>query len=233
MLCGSIWSCPSCSAKIRQTRARDISRAVSRHVEAGGSAYMVTLTARHRRYHDLAPLFDAVANGFTRLIAGRAWLAERKALGVVGTIRSIEVTWSSAKGWHPHLHVLVLTDGTPDPATLARAIDRWQRVWTGWTARHGYEASMQYGVTWTPVTSAAEAAEYVVKLQDGRDPGLEVARGDLKAGRLGSVTPFEILDYFARTGDADALELWNRYEVVSKHRLHHVVERPALAAAPG
>jgi hypothetical protein len=77
---------------------------------------------------------------------------------------------------------------------------------------------MQYGVTWTPVTSAAEAAEYVVKLQDGRDPGLEVARGDLKAGRLGSVTPFEILDYFARTGDADALELWNRYEVVSKHR---------------
>ncbi len=209
--CGSIWACPVCAAKIREKRAGEISRAALAHMAAGGSIYMVTLTARHRVGQRLDPLLSVVMGGFKRLISGRAWIKEREALGVVGTIRSTEVTYGG-NGWHPHLHVLVFCDGTPDPVALARAIERWGRVWGAWTAKHGYDASQARGVRWEPVASGAEAAEYVAKLQDGKHVGREVARGDLKAGRLGSLVPFELLDYFRFTGDLDALDVWHEYE---------------------
>ena len=45
--CGSIWACPVCSAKIRNTRAEEISAAAARWDLAGNSVYMITLTAPH------------------------------------------------------------------------------------------------------------------------------------------------------------------------------------------
>lgn len=133
--CGSIWACPVCAAKVRERRASEIPRAALAHMTAGGSVYMATLTARHRIGHRLAPLLSTVIGGFRqKLISGRAWITERQALGVVGTIRSTEVTYGG-NGWHPHLHVLVFCAGTPHPVDLARAIDRWDRAWRDWTAR--------------------------------------------------------------------------------------------------
>ena len=73
--------------------------------------------------------------------------------------------------------------------------------------------------------SAAEAGAYIAKTQDGRSPGNELARADLKQGRDGSRTPFEILDDFRWTGyagteeDPGDLRLWHEYELATKgHR---------------
>jgi len=172
---------------------------------------MVTLTARHRSRHPLAPMLDAVVDGFRRLMAGRAAMAEKRDLGVVGVIRSLEITYG-ANGWHPHLHVLLLLAGNADTAAQARAIDRWRRQWAQFLAERGFEPSRERGVRWEPVTRGLDAGQYLAKVQDGSDLGMEMARGDLKAGRLGSLHPFELLDYFAETGDMDAVELWREYE---------------------
>jgi hypothetical protein len=63
-----------------------------------------------------------------------------------------------------------------------------------------------------------------------------VARGDLKAGRLGSVTPFELLDYFERTGDAEAADLWAEWERATHGRRaltwSHGLRRRLLASVP-
>jgi hypothetical protein len=67
-------------------------------------------------------------------------------------------------------------------------------------------------VRWEPVVNVSQAAQYVAKLQDGRNVGREMTRGDLKAGRLGSLLPFELLDYFRATGDLDALDVWHEFE---------------------
>jgi hypothetical protein len=56
-------------------------------------------------------------------------------------------------------------------------------------------------------------------LQDGRSVCAEVSRGDLKAGRLGSVISFELLDYFERTGDAAAADLWAEWEKATHGRM--------------
>jgi hypothetical protein len=170
--CGSIWACPVCSAKIRATRADEIARAVARHMAEGGTAWMVTLTARHKRHHDLAPLFDAVANGWRKLMSGRAWagdpkrdfVGERDRLGVRGNIRSLEITYG-------------------------------------------------HGVNWSKVTTPEEAGEYIAKVQEGKGHlGNEMARGDMKAGRLGTLAPFEMLEYMRQTGDMAVVPIWHEYE---------------------
>ncbi|MEU6619109.1 hypothetical protein [Streptomyces parvus] len=60
MRCARIWFCPVCSATIRHKRAEEITRAVVEWLQRGGTAYLVTLTARHDYRDELADLMDAI-----------------------------------------------------------------------------------------------------------------------------------------------------------------------------
>lgn len=216
--CGSIWACPVCSAKIRSTRATQISTATASWDQLGNSVYMATFTAPHDLGMRLGPLMSAIADGFRTVISGRAWTKLRKRLGIVGTIRAMEVTHGK-NGWHPHLHVLIYIEGQADAADLADLTlylrDRWARFITGAGYRVPHE---HHGVDVQRCASAYDAGVYIAKTQDGRAVGNEIARGDLKQGRQGGRTPFEILDDFRWTGDADDLALWHEYERVTKGR---------------
>ncbi|MEV0938721.1 protein rep, partial [Streptomyces phaeochromogenes] len=218
--CGSIWACPVCAAKIRLVRADEIARAVAKHmIEDGGTAWMVTLTARHKKYHDLAPVLDAVANGWRRLMSGKAWagdkktglLGEKDKLGIRGYIRSLEVTWGHRNGFHPHLHVVVLMNNETTEE-LAYMMGRWWKTWRAWMKKHGYEPTEKHGIVWSKVTTPQEAGEYIAKLQEGRGLGNEIARGDMKSGSLKTLAPFELLEYFRLTGDMDVIPVWRQYE---------------------
>jgi hypothetical protein len=58
--CGSIWLCPVCSAKIRNGRSQEATAAAVTWIQLGGTALLVTLTARHAAAHELAALMDAI-----------------------------------------------------------------------------------------------------------------------------------------------------------------------------
>ena len=47
--CGSVWCCPQCAAKIATRRADERSKVMRAVDEAGGSAFLLTLTMRHDR----------------------------------------------------------------------------------------------------------------------------------------------------------------------------------------
>ncbi|MFD5416413.1 hypothetical protein, partial [Streptomyces nojiriensis] len=136
--CHSIWCCPVDAAKIRARRADDASEACVRHVENGGAAYLVTLTARHYKRHRLDDLMDAIRDAFTALTSGAQWAGdrargregERQRMGVVGIIRSTEVTHSERNGWHPHLHLIVLMGAVQTPRPQ---IPRKENRPEGWT----------------------------------------------------------------------------------------------------
>jgi hypothetical protein len=72
------------SARRRSTRSAPTRSPGRWHVKAGGTAWMVTSTARHRSCQSLAPMLDAVAQGFKPLMSGRAAVAEKADLGVCG-----------------------------------------------------------------------------------------------------------------------------------------------------
>lgn len=215
-VCANVWLCPVCSAKIRAGRADEIARGVARHILDGGSAWMVTFTVRHAQGHALAELLDALNDAFRRLGNGKAAQGETERTGKVGTINAREITFGR-HGWHPHLHVIVLFETEPEPEALAHMMARWQRLWLRWSEKHGFPANEKNGVKWDRVVTPEGAGEYIAKAQDsGKHIGNEVARGDLKRGKLGSLTPFEIIEYFAKTGDMAAVDLWHEYEKATR-----------------
>ena len=214
--CGSIWACPVCSAKIRNARAQEIAAAAASWHQAGNTVLMVTLTAPHDLGMPLADLLPVIAKGFTSVIAGRAWLRLKDRIRIAGQIRSVEVT-HGPNGWHPHLHVLVFIDGQAGAEHLALLGVHVRSKWRRFIVRAGYRPpSDLHGVKIDVCTSAAEAGLYIAKTQDGKSPGNEMARADLKSGRAGHRTPFELLGEIADTGDLAGLPLWHEYEKATK-----------------
>ncbi len=215
--CGSVWCCPVCQAKIRNGRAIEISEFTAEWIRRGGEVYMVTLTAPHDLGMALSLLMVLISNAFTSVIAGGAWVKLRDQLGIAGCIRALEVTYGE-NGWHPHLHVLVYCRDPLDAAGLAAFTLHFQRKWDRFVTKAGYRApSAQHGVRVERCYNGGGAADYICKTQDGRNPGNEMARSDMKTSRDGHRMPFDILAA-AGTGERAELELWWEYEQATFRR---------------
>ncbi|MFD6796823.1 hypothetical protein ACFWGY_26130 [Prauserella salsuginis] len=148
MRCGRIWLCPVCAAVIRHRRAEEITQAVVTWLQQGGTAYLVTFTARHAYKDALADLMDALQGtrktedtprrpgAYQRLITGGTWAGRkvsdgcrakdqegiRDRIGYLGMIRATEVTVGQAHGWHPHIHAIVLVGGRTTGEKAAKRI---------------------------------------------------------------------------------------------------------------
>ncbi len=215
--CCSIWGCPVCSVTIRTRRALEIAGMVDRWLRGGGGVVLLTLTTRHSAGDALAPLFDAVANGWRSVHGGRSWKADVDGYGIVGWARAVEIT-HGVNGWHPHLHLLVFTD-SPLAARAQRTLgDRLHARWSASMERAGRSLPDRvHGVDVRSVGGPVIGA-YVAGI-DTRDDeslvpvGLEMMRHDLKAGRrAGSMTAHALLVEFALTGNAQPLGLLFEYE---------------------
>lgn len=209
--CGRIWLCPECSAKIRLRRGEEIAEAMSRWLGNGGGAYFWTVAIPHEYGDKLEVVFGVLADLIGRVKAGRRWQNEKKRFGIVGDIKAVEVT-IGFNGWHPHAHILIITDRVlefEEWCTWAASLDR--RV--GHTlVKLGWNPGLP-GIrsTFMPVDKGKGLAAYVTKVQE-KGLGNEIARADLKSGRKGGRTPFQLLGDFAETGLVDDLELWWEYE---------------------
>jgi hypothetical protein len=195
--CGSAWSCPVCAASVYSHRADEIQHASELWRLAGGRVYLLTLTVRHALGDDLRLLAAGVAQAWRRLRQGRHGQSLWRQLGIVHTLRALEVT-HGANGWHPHLHVLVFTRGA--------GFERWEeQLALEWCeavrAELGCSAAPSHEQAATITHS--EAAEYVAKL------GLEVS-SITKQGKRGSRTPWQVA-HAAADHEPGARELWRDY----------------------
>ena len=190
----------------------------------GGGFLFVTQTLRHRGADGLADLLDILARAQREgLGQSRWWRSVREEFGLVGYVRSLEIT-VGGNGWHPHHHTLWFTD-RPMSAEQAQALaeelrDKWAAVVTA----RGGRVPNEHGVD-VKAVSATEVEGlpwYLAKEQvkagalDEKQAGslaAEVARGDWKAGYPdGSATPFELLDMDGRR----AAKLWDEYVVATR-----------------
>lgn len=135
-VCGSVWSCPVCSAKINTVRAAELGTAIAAWhnpvfgpvPEHGpGRIILLTLTMRHRKGQKLDDLWTrGVSAGWHAVTSGGAWVAEQEQYGVwvprevktgkdagqikrsfrIGYARVVETTYGAA-GWHVHIHALL------------------------------------------------------------------------------------------------------------------------------
>lgn len=211
--CGSIWHCPVCAAKISEARRVELSAAIAvpdyNHV-------LVTYTLRHTLGDPLKRLLSALLDALRAFRSGRAWQAFRRRVGWLGSVRSLEVTYSAANGWHPHLHELVFFSDAVDVGAFLDFLRlRWIKVLQASGATASYLAGLDARF------AKRDIADYIAKF--GADPrwtsAHELSKHVVKRGRAASVTPLDLLSK-ARQGDAGASALWQEYALGMSGRHH-------------
>lgn len=196
MQCGSVWDCPVCTKKISNTRAEELRTAFEAIRKNGWHVTMWTYTIPHRRDQSLKDNVTALTKAYESFWNRKAIKAQRDNEWMIeGRIRSLETTWGINNGWHPHLHVLVVSR---EPITdFAKRIAH--PVWVDCCKRRGLGApSWENGLT---IQDAAHAAEYVNKFADDSkletkkkwDAADEMTHFHSKRGRGDSLTPFDMV----------------------------------------
>lgn len=104
IVCGSVWGCPVCSAKITERRRIEVEPAISNWQ---GSVAMGAFTAQHALNQPLSSVKGMLYEAYTKMQEGRFYQQIKRKYGIAGTIGSSEVTWGPINGWHPHKHNLL------------------------------------------------------------------------------------------------------------------------------
>ncbi len=214
--CGNVWLCPVCSAKIHHRRAAELRDALTTWETQGHAASLVTITVPHDLGDPLSKLLDAERAAWKRVTQGAAWQRLKRRLGIAGHIIALEFTWGDDNGWHPHYHVLLVHDQDLDARAIAQLHAHIHARLAASCAAHGLRQPGQlHAVRIDPNVSATSAGAYIAK-GGYWTPAEEMTRGDLKTGRTGSRTPFQILADYYQTGDTRDRDLWREYSRVTR-----------------
>lgn len=181
-VCGRIWTCPFCSAKISEGRAVELASAMAVAKNKGFRVALLTCTVPHVVQESLKSLMKGLMKAWTGFTSDRVGKGIRAVLGLVGTIRNIEVT-HGVNGWHPHFHCLVFYKNDVD---LVQIESEWSAHWQHCCVKVGLRRpSVEHGLT---LQNGDYAAAYVSKwgLQH------ELTKSMHKVGRNHGRTPFDI-----------------------------------------
>lgn len=226
--CSSIWSCPHCSAVIRAGRAAEIEQAVKAHQKTAGEVLFFTGTVRHHRGDELGTTLDAVLVGWKKMLQSRGWARLKKAYGLSGYVRAIEVTHGT-NSWHPHVHGLLFLD-EPVPAECWDELrELLFGLWSDSVVRAGAKRPTEKGLDLRRLDGDGRVlSAYLAKVQDEHREkyrastwgvGAEMSRSDVKSGREGSISPFELLDDdCAGYSEDERSRLWREYYSATKGR---------------
>jgi len=211
-VCGSVWHCPVCAAKIAARRLLELQTAIANWP---GQTVMVTFTISHKHNESAGRVLGRVLASYQDFWRGRAITRLKDDIGYIGKVRSLEVT-RGANGWHAHVHALIFLDGSNSIAESIVELsfkERWQTV----VVRSGGWATIEHGLT---LKSADRfIAEYMSKFD--RLPmskwteAHEIAHSHKKTAANGGLTPMELL-HLAGSGNLLASELWREYAMTFK-----------------
>lgn len=204
-VCGSVWTCPVCSAKISERRRVEVQGAVDQAVSIGFKPAMVTLTGRHRVGESLRSVLRRMQRARVRMAGSRRYKTLMARDTLKGSIRAVEVT-HGLNGWHPHYHELRFLWDCVDLAEFEAELRVcWLRALDGeGGSGNGYAVS----VVWADTA----AGDYLVKLDGSASwtAAHELTKQVVKKGRHGSRSPVDLLDAYG-AGDSAAGLLWIEY----------------------
>lgn len=185
--CGSVWMCPVCAVRVSEERRSELTLAIERNVMLGGSCQLWTFTAPHYMGQSLRFLLDAVSKARGKMLNRKSYKAQISFLGLRGTVRALEVTFSYDNGWHVHFHVLAFMFKAASEYDLEAIEDAFSIMWSKACLDVGLSApSREHGVS---VENGDRAAKYVGKwgVED------ELTRWHVKKGKRKGLTPFDFL----------------------------------------
>lgn len=209
--CGSVWTCPVCAKQITEKRREELKKGIETWKTAhSGGVLLLTLTFSHSVKESLSSLLERQRKALKIFNETTKVQALLKKIGVQYKIKSLEMTYGQ-NGWHPHNHILLLTQNQVE--NFAEYISDLSVLWIKACTKAGLSApSMTHGLD---IRDGNYANQYVAKW--GLD--YELAKGHVKKGRNGGLTPFDLLQYSMldfSINDRSMKSLWQEFGIASK-----------------
>lgn len=235
MICGSVWACPVCSAKITERRKIELENAPRLNEF---SKFMVTYTIQHNRGDDLKDLHADLVAGLRMMKNSRGYKDLIKRLHIVGTVRGMEVTVSNINGWHPHIHELGFSTLDQGEINAEELREELSYYFIKAMQKRGRYVHDEIGVN---VRTDHVVASYVAKMGEGEKSQwgaiAEITKSPVKAGRdEDHFHPFELLDMvIAKNKDAERMYIEYAVTMKGKRQLSYSprvntkkIKRPGL-----
>lgn len=203
-------SCPRCAGVVAHERARQLAQGLrwwleypkeGEHRPMRGALF-ITFTVQHSLDDDAQTLIDVLSRARTALTAGasyrggKRYIGDRARFGIAGWVHTIENTWNPVNGHHIHLHSIVLLQRIPTVEEYQQLVVRLYSRWEKSLEKDGYHCDVNKGYSVELVKEANDAAlrlaDYVTK-DTAERAAFELANGQGKHGRNGSMTMFQIL----------------------------------------
>lgn len=215
-VCANPWLCPVCMRKLSERKKVEVETGVEIAKAMGRRAVLMTLTFKHSgqdKLDDLLKcLLDAYERGFSKNKSARLF---KEAMGTMGNIKALEITWGEKNGFHPHLHVLMLIDkDAPSPEQIqiqASAIWRKACMAVGRIADPVYGCNVQEGDS---------AGGYLSKmgLDDKRwTLASEMTKGSSKNGKATGLSMMQLVDLMGE-GHKAATAAWVQMAIATQGR---------------
>src|SRR5690554_2765913 len=200
-VCGSVWGCPVCAAKVSERRRLEIQQAIDWAYASRLQPMMVTLTFPHQRTDDLADLLDKQRLALKRLREGKVWSKAKSRWDFQELIRALELTHSERNGWHPHTHeVWLVSPETTAGDVKTTVLRRWKRICeeVGLLDPEDETSWRAFDVRAVDVQPWVSASDYLAKMDSAAHWGAdrEMAKASskgTKGGRRAGVHPFGLL----------------------------------------
>lgn len=211
MVCGSVWICPVCAARVSERRRGEVAQARDWLAERGRAMVLLTFTLSHHK-DSLQAALQALNGAFRRMLQRRDYRAVRDSYGLSHAIKAVEVTWGAENGWHPHLHVLQAVPVGVNAQRLQAALTELWRPALAQHRRHNGEsftASVARGVR--VQNSWAAVSDYLSKMGRTWAAEDELTKANSKRGRQGRFTPFDLVRSVRDSGDQAHAALFREY----------------------
>lgn len=202
IVCGSVWGCPVCSAKITERRRIEVEPAISNW---SGSVAMGAFTMQHDISQPLSLVKKKLYDSYTTMQEGRFYQHIKQKYGIAGTIGSSEVTWGPINGWHPHKHNLLFFWDKLTETDIEDLESEISENFREKINKAGGYAHPDYSVKFSLGNGSAEK-DYVYKW--GLD--YEIAKSPVKKARGENYSPFELARW-AISGEYQPVCLFREY----------------------
>ena len=203
LVCGSVWNCPVCAAKISERRKKEIHQAFNLHKDQGGKIALLTLTFSHKKTDRLKDSIKKFGQATTKFMSGCAFNNIRLAMGLIGRIRVYEVTYGK-NGYHPHVHIALFYTNDVDLNAIQESM---YELWEKACMKFGLSSSKKHGLD---LQDGNEAEKYLSK-HGTWSLEQELSKSHIKKAKNDSMTPFDFLREYLTTEDKRYLNLFQEY----------------------
>jgi len=178
--CSSVWNCPVCALKISQKRADQVRELLTwSQTRETFSHGFLTLTTRHSKAESCKEVKKRVLNAWRKVTQMRKY----KDFGAE-TIRALEVKYNLANGWHPHLHIAIISECSDVELKnfcYSFIIPKFLQLMDN--------ESMAANQKYKPIWAGNGISDYITKW----DLSLELTHAQAKENFSNSFTPFGML----------------------------------------